>query len=51
MEYWKRPRYRDHGCRCGPDTRTAPHDIWAAEEVVKLIEEARIYKESLKSAL
>ena len=28
----------------------SPYDIWAAEEVVKLIEEARIYKESLKSA-
>ena len=28
----------------------SPYDIWAAEEVVKLIEEARIYKDSLKSA-
>ena len=28
----------------------SPYDIWAAEEVVKLIEEARIYKESLKAA-
>ena len=28
----------------------SPYDIWAAAEVVKLIDEARIYKESLKSA-
>ena len=28
----------------------SPYDIWAAEEVVKLIEEARVYKESLKAA-
>lgn len=28
----------------------SPYDIWAAEEVVKLIDEARIYKESLKAA-
>lgn len=28
----------------------SPYDIWAAEEVVKLIDEARIYKETLKSA-
>jgi len=27
----------------------SPYDIWAADEVVKLIEEARIYKEMLKS--
>lgn len=27
----------------------SPYDIWAADEVVKLIEEARVYKESLKS--
>ena len=27
----------------------SPYDIWAAEEVVKLIDEARIYKETLKS--
>lgn len=27
----------------------SPYDIWAADEVVKLIEEARIYKETLKS--
>lgn len=26
----------------------SPYDIWAAEEVVKLIEEARIYKENIK---
>ena len=26
----------------------SPYDIWAAEEVVKLIEEARVYKEKLK---
>ncbi len=28
----------------------SPYDIWAADEVVKLIEEARIYKDSLKAA-
>ena len=28
----------------------SPYDIWAADEVVKLIDEARIYKETLKSA-
>lgn len=28
----------------------SPYDIWAADEVVKLIDEARIYKENLKSA-
>ena len=28
----------------------SPYDIWAADEVVKLIEEARIYKEGLKAA-
>jgi len=28
----------------------SPYDIWAAEEVVKLIDEARAYKEKLKSA-
>lgn len=28
----------------------SPYDIWAAAEVVKLIEEARIYKEKLKAA-
>jgi len=27
----------------------SPYDIWAADEVVKLIEEARVYKEMLKS--
>ena len=27
----------------------SPYDIWAADEVVKLIDEARIYKENLKS--
>lgn len=26
----------------------SPYDVWAAEEVVKLIDEARVYKESLK---
>ena len=26
----------------------SPYDVWAAEEVVKLIEEARVYKESIK---
>src|SRR5690606_24655030 len=28
----------------------SPYDIWAAEEVVKLIQEAQIYKENLKAA-
>lgn len=28
----------------------SPYDIWAAEEVVKLIEEARVFKDNLKSA-
>ena len=28
----------------------SPYDIWAAEEVVKLIDEARVYKHSLKAA-
>ena len=28
----------------------SPYDIWAADAVVKLIEEARVYKETLKSA-
>ncbi len=27
----------------------SPYDIWAAEEVVKLIDEARVYKDCLKS--
>ena len=27
----------------------SPYDVWAADEVVKLIDEARIYKEKLKS--
>ncbi|MDZ7923383.1 MAG: ParA family partition ATPase [Marinagarivorans sp.] len=27
----------------------SPYDIWAAEEVVKLIDEARVYKENIKS--
>lgn len=27
----------------------SPYDIWAADEVVKLIDEARVYKENLKS--
>ena len=27
----------------------SPYDIWAAEEVVKLIEEARVYKDSIKA--
>ncbi len=27
----------------------SPYDIWAADEVVKLIAEARVYKENLKS--
>jgi len=28
----------------------SPYDIWAADEVVKLVDEARVYKDSLKSA-
>jgi chromosome partitioning protein len=28
----------------------SPYDVWAAEEVVKLIEEAKVYKPDLKSA-
>ena len=28
----------------------SPYDIWAAEEVMRLIAEARVYKESLKAA-
>lgn len=28
----------------------SPYDIWAADEVVKLVDEARIYKEDIKSA-
>lgn len=28
----------------------SPYDIWAADEVVKLIQEAQIYRESLKAA-
>lgn len=28
----------------------SPYDIWAAEEVVKLIEEARVFKDNIKSA-
>lgn len=28
----------------------SPYDIWAADEVVKLLEEARVYKENLKAA-
>ncbi|CEE60310.1 CobQ/CobB/MinD/ParA nucleotide binding domain protein [Xanthomonas citri pv. citri] len=28
----------------------SPYDIWAADEVVKLIEEARVYKDGLKAA-
>lgn len=28
----------------------SPYDIWAADEVVKLIEEARVYKDSLAAA-
>tara|TARA_R110000868_G_scaffold411714_2_gene707924 strand:- start:1450 stop:2079 length:630 start_codon:yes stop_codon:yes gene_type:complete len=28
----------------------SPYDIWAADEVVKLVKEATVYKESLKSA-
>jgi chromosome partitioning protein len=31
-------------------TQPSPYDIWAADEVVKLIEEARIYKENLKAS-
>lgn len=27
----------------------SPYDIWAADEVVKLIEEARVYKENIKA--
>ena len=27
----------------------SPYDIWAADEVVKLIDEAKVYKENLKS--
>lgn len=27
----------------------SPYDVWAADEVVKLIDEARVYKENLKS--
>ena len=27
----------------------SPYDVWAAEEVVKLIDEARVFKENLKS--
>ena len=29
----------------------SPYDIWAADEVVKLIDEARVYKEKLKSVI
>ncbi len=28
----------------------SPYDVWAADEVVKLIEEARVYKDNLKAA-
>lgn len=28
----------------------SPYDIWAADEVVKLIQEANVYKEKLKAA-
>lgn len=28
----------------------SPYDIWAAEEIVRLVEEARVYKENLKCA-
>jgi chromosome partitioning protein len=28
----------------------SPYDIWAAAEVVKLVDEARVYKENIKSA-
>jgi chromosome partitioning protein len=28
----------------------SPYDVWAAQEVVSLVEEARIYKENIKSA-
>jgi chromosome partitioning protein len=28
----------------------SPYDIWAADEIIKLIDEASIYKENLKSA-
>jgi len=31
-------------------TQPSPYDIWAADEVVKLIEEARVYKENLKAS-
>ncbi|MES2298642.1 MAG: ParA family partition ATPase [Pseudomonadota bacterium] len=27
----------------------SPYDIWAAEEIIKLVDEARIYKENLKA--
>jgi chromosome partitioning protein len=27
----------------------SPYDIWAAEEIIKLIDEARVYKENLKA--
>jgi len=27
----------------------SPYDVWAAEEIVKLIDEARVYKENIKS--
>lgn len=27
----------------------SPYDVWAADEIVKLVEEARIYKEALKA--
>jgi chromosome partitioning protein len=27
----------------------SPYDIWAVDEVIKLIEEAKVYKENLKS--
>jgi chromosome partitioning protein len=28
----------------------SPYDVWAADEVVKLIDEARVYRENLKAA-
>ncbi len=28
----------------------SPYDIWSAEEIVKLVDEAKVYKESLKAA-
>lgn len=28
----------------------SPYDVWSADEIIKLVEEARIYKESIKSA-